>query len=210
MRLLPPSLQPSASRGMVLLALAVAYFAAGTGLVAFGDLGTGRSLTFLCLPPLAWAAFRFFRVRLPSVPQPPEVPAPDAPAAGVGRGRLLLIEDNADARESLSLALELSGYTVTSAEDGPRGVDSALRSRPDVALVDIGLPGFDGYEVARRIRAGLAGADMLLVALTGYGQARDRDRAAEAGFDLHVVKPVEPDRLVALLSAAPRGRDGGA
>jgi signal transduction histidine kinase len=141
-----------------------------------------------------------FTVRIPSTEAeaPAESPRP-APAAG-GRS-ILVIEDNADAREMLRVALELDGHRVEVAEDGSAGVETALRVRPDVALVDIGLPQLDGYEVARRLRGSL-GRDVLLVALTGYGQAEDRRRTRDAGFDAHLVKPVDPDTLRRLLADA--------
>jgi CheY-like chemotaxis protein len=147
-----------------------------------------------------------FEVRLPAVPAPAVETAPDVSDAPAGRehGHVLLVEDGADAREILRMILEQSGYLVTCAADGPGGVEAALRCRPAVALVDIGLPGYDGYEVARKIRAAPAGASVLLVALTGYGQPADRRRAEEAGFDLHLVKPVDPARLVALIAGALR------
>jgi signal transduction histidine kinase/ActR/RegA family two-component response regulator len=113
-----------------------------------------------------------------------------APAAR----HVLVIEDNADAREMLRLALELDGHRVETAADGTAGVEAALRSTPDLVLVDIGLPGLDGYAVARRLRAAL-GHRVTLVALTGYGQTEDRRRTSEAGFDAHLVKPVDPDVL---------------
>jgi CheY-like chemotaxis protein len=153
-----------------------------------------------------------FVVRLPAVPAPAvaTVPALSGAPAGRGHGHVLLVEDSADAREILRMILEQSGYLVTCAQDGPGGVAAALRCRPGAALVDIGLPGYDGYEVARKIRAAPEGASVLLVALTGYGQPADRRRAEEAGFDLHFVKPVDPARLVALLAGALREptRDG--
>jgi len=152
-----------------------------------------------------------FVVRLPAVPAAAEtVPAAGDPKVARERGHVLLVEDGADARDILRMVLERSGYVVTCAEDGPGGVEAALRSRPDAAVVDVGLPGFDGYEVARRIRAAPEGASLLLVALTGYGQPADRRRAEDAGFDLHLVKPVDPARLIALLAEGPgeptRGR----
>src|SRR5262249_60810865 len=82
---------------------------------------------------------------------------------------------------------------------GLRGVQLPLATRPDAALVDIGLPGIDGYEVARRLRATEQGKDIVLVALTGYGRPEDRDRALESGFDAHLVKPVDPEELNRLL-----------
>jgi CheY-like chemotaxis protein len=92
---------------------------------------------------------------------------------------------------------------VTEATDGPGGLEAALRERPDIALVDVGLPGFDGYELARRLRA--ADAGVYLVALTGYGQPDDRRQAMEAGFDAHLVKPVSPDALLATIHAGAPG-----
>jgi CheY-like chemotaxis protein len=99
--------------------------------------------------------------------------------------------------------LEQAGHEVHDAGDGPQGVDAALRLEPDVALIDVGLPELDGYEVARRIRAGTR-RDMLLVALTGYGLAEDRERALAAGFDLHLVKPVDFDKLFDVLATVDR------
>jgi two-component system, sensor histidine kinase len=112
---------------------------------------------------------------------------------------VLVVEDNADAREMLKTLLTLAGHRVHEAPDGPTGVRLALEVKPDVALVDIGLPGFDGYEVASRIRAALDGA-IRLVALTGYGLPEDEKRAKDAGFDDHVVKPVDEGTLSRLLS----------
>ena len=112
---------------------------------------------------------------------------------------VLLIEDNADAREALRVLLELDGYDVEAAGDGPQGLEIARAKKPAVALIDIGLPGMDGYEVARRLRA-LSGPRSFLVALTGYSDPEDRHRAEEAGFDAHVVKPVDPDELTRLLA----------
>ena len=106
-----------------------------------------------------------------------------------------MIEDNDDAREMLRIHLTRLGHTVQEAVDGPSGLEAALVFQPDVALVDIGLPGLDGYELARRLRADGRGQGMYLVALTGYGQPEDQSRAREAGFDAHVVKPVDPDEL---------------
>jgi two-component system CheB/CheR fusion protein len=112
---------------------------------------------------------------------------------------VLVIEDNADAREMLRMALELDGHRVETAADGTSGVETALRTTPDLVLIDIGLPGLDGYAVARRLRAAL-GQRVTLVALTGYGQSEDRRRTSEAGFDAHLVKPVDPDVLSRALS----------
>ncbi len=113
--------------------------------------------------------------------------------------RVLIIEDNHDAAETLGDLLALFGHTVQIAHSGPTGVDLARRSRPDVVLCDIGLPDMDGYAVARMLRADPIHAPTHLVALTGYGRDTDRQRAEEAGFDLHLVKPVGPDLLKRLL-----------
>jgi len=120
--------------------------------------------------------------------------------------RVLVIEDNADGRESLRLLLELLGHQVVAAEDGLQGVKMALAARPDVALIDIGLPGLDGYEVARRIRRAL-GDKMFLIAQTAYAQAEDRQRAYDAGFDAHLTKPLDLDRLRYWLRVARPARD---
>lgn len=111
---------------------------------------------------------------------------------------VLLVEDNEDAREILRLVLEMGGYKVESASDGAEGLEKLVQSRPEVALVDIGLPLMDGYEVARRARIAL-GSEIFLIALTGYGQPEDRQRALDAGFNEHLTKPVELARLRELL-----------
>lgn len=112
---------------------------------------------------------------------------------------VLLVEDNADAREALRALLELDGYGVEAAADGAGALEIVRARRPDIAVIDIGLPGVDGYEVARRIR-GLAVPPPTLIALTGYSQPEDRRRAEEAGFDAHLVKPVDPAELTRVLA----------
>jgi CheY-like chemotaxis protein len=114
--------------------------------------------------------------------------------------RVLVVEDNPDCRETLCRLLTLSGFQVEQAGDGPEGLRKALAWRPEAAVVDIGLPLLDGYEVARRLRAGLGGP-LLLIALTGYGQPEDRRRALAAGFDHHLTKPADPAVLLRLLRA---------
>ncbi len=114
--------------------------------------------------------------------------------------RVLLIEDNADCRESLRLLLEVEQYQVREAADGLEGVRQLLAWRPDVAIIDIGLPLLDGYRVARQARAAL-GLRPFLVALTAYGDPDDVARAIDAGFDVHLTKPTQPDRLCGLLAA---------
>ena len=113
--------------------------------------------------------------------------------------RILLVEDNSDARQALKDLLELWGHQVQVAQDGLDGVAMALEVRPELALVDIGLPGLDGYRVAQELRARV-GEDIRLVAITGYGGPEDRHRALQAGFDHHLVKPVKPDELDRLLT----------
>jgi CheY-like chemotaxis protein len=103
---------------------------------------------------------------------------------------ILVVEDNRDIRDSLKSLLELLGHRVEVAPDGVEGVQRALALRPRVALVDIGLPRLDGYQVARRLRATF-GRDILLVAYTAYGEPDDRVHALQAGFDLHLVKPLD-------------------
>jgi two-component system, sensor histidine kinase len=114
------------------------------------------------------------------------------------RARILIVEDHPDGREALRKLLTLWGHEVEAAADGLRGVEKALAWRPNTAVVDIGLPELDGYEVARRLRHDLD-SQIYLIALTGYGRPEDRVKALEAGFDIHLVKPVDPDLLRALL-----------
>jgi two-component system, sensor histidine kinase len=142
-----------------------------------------------------------FTVRLPALVDPAQedaraAKAPDAPR----RQRILIIEDNPDNREMMRILLETSGNEIYEAPDGVSGVEMTIQLQPDTVLIDIGLPGIDGYEVARQIRSKL-GDRSRLIALSGYGQEKDRQRAFEAGFDDHLLKPVDPARLLAILSA---------
>lgn len=114
--------------------------------------------------------------------------------------RVLIVDDNADARDMLRTFLELAGHEVHDAVSGPDAVEAAGRVLPDLALVDLGLPGFDGLEVAARLRADPATHGILLVAMTGYGQPDDRRRTAEAGFEAHIVKPVTSDQLTEVIA----------
>jgi len=116
--------------------------------------------------------------------------------------RCLLIEDHVDAAESLAMLLELIGHEVEVAFDGAGGLEKARALRPEVVLCDIGLPGMDGYAVARALRAAPESQTCFLIALTGYGQDDDRRRALEAGFDAHLVKPVDLEALRRLLAEA--------
>jgi len=117
--------------------------------------------------------------------------------------RILVADDNNDALESLATLLQLSGHEVYTAANGAVALESAEQHRPEVALLDIGMPKLDGYEVARRIRAQPWGARITLVALTGWGQDSDRRRSQEAGFDSHLVKPLDLDKLTDLLATLP-------
>ncbi len=147
-----------------------------------------------------------FVVRLPAQPPArPAIVAARAKPATANSRRVLIVEDNADAREMLRDVLVHAGHEVFEAETGLEGVQSALHLRPDVTLVDIGLPLLDGYEVARRIRAEPKGRDLLLIALTGYGSTSDQTRALEAGFDHHLTKPVDFDELYRLLATESAG-----
>ena len=136
-----------------------------------------------------------FSVRLPAVAQPERAAQPPVQAGAARSRRVLIIEDNDDARQMLVALLELGGHEVREAETGASGLQRAQAQRPDIALVDIGLPDLDGYEVARRLRSSEAGRDMKLVAVSGYGQAEDQRRAIEAGFDAHLTKPVSAELL---------------
>nr|WP_229512609.1 response regulator [Massilia sp. AB1] len=142
-----------------------------------------------------------FVIRLPRTePVLQSAPQEDARNDGAGKPSVLLIEDNEDGREMMATMLAAHGYPVFQAGDGLAGVAAATAHRPEAALVDIGLPGIDGYEVARRLRADPATQSIKLIALTGYGLAEDQRRVFEAGFDLHLVKPVNIDRLLEALN----------
>jgi len=144
-----------------------------------------------------------FTIRLPWANQaePAEPCAPAiAPPIDTGKPSVLLIEDNEDGREMMATMLAAYGYPVHQAADGLQGVSQAHACRPDAALVDIGLPGIDGYEVARRLRADPATHAIRLIAVTGYGLPEDQRRVMEAGFDQHLVKPVQIERLLEALA----------
>ena len=142
-----------------------------------------------------------FEVRLPRVAPLTQAERLEAPAAS-SRQHVLLIEDNEDGREMMAMMLEAQQYSVECAVDGLDGLRRAAAAHHDIALVDIGLPGIDGYEVARRMRSDPATASVRLVALTGYGQESDRVRALDAGFDAHLVKPVDLGRLMEVLETS--------
>ena len=142
-----------------------------------------------------------FTVRLPAIVAGPEPAraAPEAPAAQ-RRRRLLIVEDNADAREGLQMLLTLAGHEVETSEDAASALEKLRAFQPEIALIDIGLPGVDGYALARMVRQTPEARTTYLVALTGYGQAEDRQMALAAGFDAHMTKPVDPEKLCAFLA----------
>jgi len=178
------------SRGGLGIGLAMVKKLVGLhgGTAAAHSEGEGRGATFTIRLPLAAAA--------------PAGEVTAAPARGAARSRrVLLIEDNVDITEFIRIQLAMWGHEVFVAHDGPSGLEEALRLRPEIAIVDVGLPGMDGYELARRIRHDPAGADIRLVAMTGYGRPEDRARALAAGFDAHLVKPVDPRRLQDVLDS---------
>src|SRR5688572_397794 len=144
-----------------------------------------------------------FEIRLPA---PQELSDVVTPAASDTRTissthRVLVVDDNKDSADSLAMLLELTGHEVYTAHDGQSAFDSAEQHRPDVVLLDIGLPTLNGHDVCRQIRQQPWGQAMVLIALTGWGQDEDRRRSQEAGFDEHLVKPVDHTRLLALLAA---------
>jgi CheY-like chemotaxis protein len=134
------------------------------------------------------------------MPEMTDVPLPSRP---VGSHRVLVVDDRADVLDSLRLMLEEAGYQVFEATDGPGAVEAVERVHPAAAIVDIGLPVFDGYEVAKRVRRLPDGRSMLLVALTGFGQPQARQSAEAAGFDLLLLKPVTPIKLREVLQSQP-------
>jgi PAS domain S-box-containing protein len=151
-----------------------------------------------------------FVVRLPVAAAPAASLAPE-PAAVVpphGGRRILVVDDNSDSAVSLAILLEMTGNQAHVAHDGVAAIEAAERHRPDVVLLDIGLPKLNGHDVCRRIRSQPWGKDMLIIALTGWGQDHDRRRSQEAGFDGHLVKPVDPAALWHLLDSLTPERAG--
>ncbi|MEO8017043.1 MAG: PAS domain S-box protein [Pseudomonadota bacterium] len=149
-----------------------------------------------------------FVVRIPrrSVSAPAANIAEAAAAGPALKRRVLIADDNCDAAESLAMLLEMDGHSVTVVHDGRQALASIEASQPDIALLDIGMPEFDGYEVARRVRLDTRGQQTLLIAVTGWGQESDKARAKAAGFDMHFTKPIEPDTLLELLRNKLPGR----
>jgi len=141
-----------------------------------------------------------FIVRLPRRTVAGSLPATTTTApAQTRKRRVLIADDNRDAADSISMLLQMAGHEVTVAYDGQQALENIETLRPEVALLDIGMPGLDGFEVARRVRLDIRIRNTLLIAVTGWGQASDKARALAAGFDLHFTKPVEPATLIDLL-----------
>jgi CheY-like chemotaxis protein len=146
-----------------------------------------------------------FVVRLPALPEAPARAPPDSSEGG-GPLKVLVVDDDIDLARSTSLLLKSWGYDVRAAYDGPGALTAVREQRPDVVLLDLGMPGMDGYQVARQLRQGPG--HVVLAALTGYGEEEDRAEAQEAGFDYHLVKPVDPADLKDLLALAAASRVG--
>jgi CheY-like chemotaxis protein len=142
-----------------------------------------------------------FTVRLPAIARPHRLAEPVATEKHGEPRRVLIIEDNDDTRQMLSAALVLNGHEVREARDGATGLAAAAEVYPDVALIDIGLPDIDGYEVARRLRAGAVNRRISLIAISGYGLPGDLKRALDAGFDSHLTKPVAVEQLHNIIMA---------
>lgn len=149
--------------------------------------GEGRGSEFIVCLPLSDAPHE----------ATPSTPLPRAPVSGK---RVLVVDDNRDSAATLALLLSGAGYTTDIAYDGLTALDAAAAFSPDIALLDIGLPGIDGYQLASRLRENPITRDTLLVAVSGYGQPEDRRRSRQAGFHHHLVKPVDPQQLLTLLA----------
>jgi CheY-like chemotaxis protein len=148
-----------------------------------------------------------FVVHLPILGERAEVagPVPASVRPPSPRRRILVVDDNEDSAVSFAMFLELAGNQVYMAHDGPEAFEAIEKLHPEVVLLDIGLPGLSGYEVCRRVREQPWGKSIVLIALTGWGQDEDRRLSREAGFDGHLVKPVDPEELQRLLADVSNG-----
>lgn len=172
----------------------------GKSAVVYGDPTRLEQIVWNLVASSAGPGKGEFTVRFPVLTgSPSDAPRP-ADALPPRPRRILVVEDNPDAREALALLLESWGHHVEQAGDGLTGLEVARARPPDVALVDVGLPGIDGYTLAQELRATPACAAVRLIALTGYSRSSDRERGHEAGFDAYLVKPVDPDQLRQALS----------
>jgi CheY-like chemotaxis protein len=145
-----------------------------------------------------------FTIRLPAASRSAGTAekSDSAPRIEKRGARILVVDDNADMASSLMTLLQLIGNEVEAALDGPSAIEAARRLEPEFVLLDIGLPGMDGYEVARKLRQEPCCKATVIIAVSGYGQEEDRRRSREAGFDHHLVKPVDFDKLISLMSPA--------
>lgn len=164
------------------------------GTVEAHSAGVGQGSEFVVRLPVSHAAPQ-------SLPKTP----PHEICATMAARRVLVVDDNRDAAESLAMFLKLSGHETFIAHDGLEAVDKAARLSPDIILLDIGLPKINGFEAARRIREQSQGKRLVLVALTGWGQDADRHKSREAGFNAHLVKPVDAAVLANLMAEFPSG-----
>jgi CheY-like chemotaxis protein len=186
--------EPSAGLGLGLhLARAFADLHGGSARARSGGPGQGSTFT-LSLPVV--------------VTSEAGAPGPGAAAAGALPQRVLVVDDNVDAANTLQVLLSLQGVTASVAHDGATAVEHVRMEAPQAIVMDIGMPVMNGYEAARHIRELPAGRDIVLVALTGWGQYADKARAAEAGFDFHFVKPLQIEDLISCLAGVgARGRE---
>jgi two-component system CheB/CheR fusion protein len=144
-----------------------------------------------------------FTIRLPLEKLLARAPTAAVPirAVSLGARRILVVEDNADAAEAMMMLLKGNGHDVTVVSDGNEAVEVAKRFQPEIILLDIGLPGMDGYELAKLLRGLPETQAARLIAVSGYGQQKDRARSHEAGFHMHLVKPVDPSKLTEAINA---------
>ena len=154
-----------------------------------------------------------FTVRLPAMPVDQRVAAGRRAAerynaSSPGEFSVLIVDDNRDATDSMAMLLAMEGYDVRVAYDGPQALEAVRTARPDVILLDIGLPGMDGFQVAQRVRADSANSSIVIVAVSGYGQEEHRSRSTQAGCDHHLVKPIEPAVVSELLASLQSTRHG--
>ena len=185
-----PALERSQGGLGIGLAIAQGVVEMHGGSISAHSGGTGSGSQFIVRLPLAAGEV--------ATPPPHVVERASLPAA---TRRILVVDDNRDSADSLATLLELSGDEVRTAYDGLEGLEVAQAWRPDVVVLDIGMPQCNGYEACGHIRRQPWGAAMVLIAQTGWGQETDRVRAEESGFDAHVVKPVEPEGLVRLIDS---------
>jgi CheY-like chemotaxis protein len=162
------------------------------GTVRASSAGPGRGAEFIVSLPAS---------ALLAVPVRPNAMPADARRPARRARKLLVADDNRDSADSLGLLLEMSGYDVRVAHTGARAMQAVQDEIPDAAILDIGMPDMNGHELARWVRSYVAGRPIALIAMTGWGQAADKERARAAGFDHHLTKPVDPDELERLLEA---------